>query len=214
MKQALIAFTVVFTTMIWALEKGPEDLIGQKANYKLDKNPKRTTSMLKDGTFLATITHYHPNAEGGPAMEVALDYKFNVAMVGEQKGVENALLDQAYFTPEFLEKLRKEGKYESENFKAIHKGYEDVKTLEGKIYAHTDIIFLYDIRDSKNMTLHSDLASFLAAIVRAETKADIEDMKVLMHVYPGVPVLSAVQIDVSGKYEGMSVKAGADYQSH
>lgn len=189
----------------------PEDLIGQKAFYKLDKNPKRTTTLLKDGNFLATITHYHPEADGGPAMEVALDYKFNVAMVGEQKGVENTLLDHKYFTPEFLEQLRKDGKYESENFKAIHKGYEDVKTLEGKKYSHCDVILLYDIKDSKDVPLRSDLAGFLSTIVRADTKADIQDMKVLMHVYPGLPVLSAAQLDISGVYEGMAVKAGADF---
>jgi len=206
---AVVLFMV--TRLVFA--GGPEDLIGQKAFYKLDKNPKRTTSLLKDGNFLATITQYYPEADGGPAMEVALDYKFNVAMVGEQKGVENTLLDHKYFTPEFLEQLRKDGKYESENFKAIHKGYEDIKTLEGKKYPHCDIILLYDIKDSKDMPLRSDLAGFLSTIVRAETKADIQDMKVLMHVYPGLPVLSAAQLDISGIYEGMSVKAGADFMT-
>lgn len=210
MKSMLMGL-LTFLFSLNCLGQDPGLLVGQKANYKLDKNPKRTTSMLTDGNFLATITKYHPNAEGGPAMEIDLDYQFQVQLMGEQKGVETTLVDHKYFTEEFLNELRTKGKYESENFKAIHQGYKDVKTLQGKFYAHCDVILLYDLKDTQNMPLKSDISGFLATIARTEIHADIKDMKVLMHVYPGVPVLSAVQLDISGKYEGMAVKAGSDY---
>jgi len=211
MKVALLGLVSFLFLSGTGLSQDPDLLIGQKADYKLDKNPKRTTSLLTDGNFLATITKYHPNTDSGPALEVNLDYRFNVQFMGEQKGVESTLVDHKYFTEEFLNELRKNGKYESENFKAIHQGYKDVKTLQGKFYAHCDVIFLYDLKDTQNMPIRSDVSKFLATIVRTDIQADIQDMKVLMHVYPGVPVLSAVQLDISGKYEGMAVKAGADY---
>jgi len=201
-------FTLVLSANLVGAD--PELLVGQKADYKLDKDPKRTTSLLKNGTFEAVIKSYHPNAEGGPAMEVALDYKFDVQMVGEQSGVETGLLDYEYFTEEFLVNLRKNGKYESENFKAVHQGYKDAKTLEGKNYPHCDLIFLYDIKDT---VIRNSLLGFLGSIVQADNHSDIEDLKVLAHVYPGVPVISAVKLDISGKYSGMAIKAGADYQT-
>jgi hypothetical protein len=211
MKSMLISVVCFLFFPFNALSQDPDLLVGQKANYKLDKNPKRTTSLLTDGKFLATIKKYHPDAEGGPAMEVDLDYQFNVQFMGEQKGVESSLVDHKYFTEDFLNELRKNGKYESENFKAVHQGYKDVKTLQGKFYAHCDIILLYDLKDTANMPLKSDLSKFLATIVRTDIQADIQNMKILMHVYPGVPVLSAVQLDISGKYDGMAVKDGADF---
>ncbi len=205
---ALYCFTSFFCAHLFGLD--PDLLVGQKANFKLDKDPKRTTSLLKKGTFQAVIKSYQPQAENGPAMEVALDYRFDVEFMGEQSGVESGLLDYEYFTEDFLVKLRKEGKYESENFKAIHQGFKDAKTLEGKFYPHCDVILLYDIKDS---TLRNSLGSFLATIVQAENQSDIKDMKVLAHIYPGIPVLGAVKIDVSGKHSGMNIKAGADYQT-
>lgn len=213
MKALLISLISALVLSSSVIAYDPGLLVGQKANFKLDKNPKRTTSMLKDGTFLATITSYHPDLSNGPAFDVALDYTFNVQLMGEQKGVENGYIDEEYFTEEFLINLRKNGKYESENFKAIHQGYKNVTTLQGKSYPNCDVILLYDIKDSKDFPLKSHLSGFLAKVGRLETKADIENMKVLMHVYPGVPVLGSVLIDVSGTYEGMAVKAGADYMA-
>jgi len=212
MKTLIIQCLVLgFSFPLWGAD--PEGLVGQKAFYQLDKNPKRTTSLLKDGNFLAVIKRYLPNANHGPAMEVDLNYRFNVQLMGEKTGVETSELDYEYFTADFLEKLRKEGKYESPNFKAIHQGYQDVKTLEGKFYPHCDLVLLYDIKDTLNMELRSGLAHFLASIVDETPKSDVENLKVLAHVYPGIPVLSAVQIDISGKYEGMNIKAGADYKT-
>ncbi|NBT59169.1 hypothetical protein EBT16_10340 [bacterium] len=213
MKLAILGFLLV-SLGAPALAAEPDQLVGQKAHFKLDKNPKRTSSMIKDGTFLGTIKKYHPDTDAGPAMEVTLDYKFNVQWVGDQTGVETGFIDYQYFTPEFLESLRKNKKYESENFKAIHQGYESVKTLSGKSYPNCDIVLLYDIKDTLNNELRSTLSGFLASIVQAKTQADIQDLKVQIRVYPGIPVLGAVQIDVSGKYEGMAVKAGADYEAH
>lgn len=204
-------FMLSLTGLTFATD--PETLVGQKAFYQLDKNPKRTISLLKDGNFLAVIKRYLPHADHGPAMEVDLNYRFNVQLMGEQTGVETSQLDYEYFTKEFLEKLRKEGKYESPNFKAVHQGYKDVRTLEGKLYPQCDVILLYDITDTANMDLRSGLTDFLAGLVDVNPKSDVQDLKVLTHVYPGIPVLSAVQIDISGKYEGMNIKAGADYQT-
>lgn len=211
--KTLILKIVVIALSFPLFSADPESLIGQKAFYKLDKNPKRTTSLLKGGNFLAEIKDYLPQAANGPAFEVDLSYRFYVQLMGEQSGVETSQLDYEYFTSEFLESLRKNGKYESPNFKAIHQGYRDVKTLEGKFYPQCDVILLYDIKDTSLLALRSGVTGFLSKIVGENSQSDVQDLKILVHVYPGIPVLSAVQIDLSGKYEGMNIKAGADYET-
>lgn len=75
------------------------------------------------------------------------------------------------------------------------------------------MVLLYDFKDASTLALHSALSDFLLSIVGPSPQSEIQNLKVLAHIYPGIPVLSAVQIDISGKYEGMNIKAGADYKT-
>jgi hypothetical protein len=40
----------------------------------------------------------------------------------------------------------------------------------------------------------------------------VEDLQIRAHIYAGVPVLSAVKLDLSGVVQGMPAKAGFDYK--
>ncbi len=183
---------------------GGFDPVGQKAHYVLDKDPKRTTSMIKSGTIDVMVTKPLLDA-APPAYEVSVKYKAKISLVGDQEGEQAKAIDAEFFTPEFLEKLRKEGSYIGPNFKAKHQGYADAKNLDGKLYPHCDKILLYDIKDS-------GYADEFTRVFFDLDRFDIENLQIVAHIYAGVPVLGAVKIDASGIYQGMNVKAGGDFQ--
>lgn len=167
------------------------DILGQKARYVLDKDPKRTSSMIQSGKVDASVTQHLATASP-PAYEITLNYQFKIQLMGNQEGTQAEAVDAEFFKPEFLENLRKTGSYEGANFKAKHLGYADAKNLDGKLYQNCDKVLLYDFDT-------------------ADTGEDIQDLQVLVHVYPGLPVLGGAKIDATGKYNGLPVKVGGDY---
>ena len=132
--------------------------------------------------------------------------------MGPYKGTKETQIEKEYFSEEFLENLRKTGHYEGQYFKADHLGYADAKNLDGKFYPHCDKILLYDLKEPATVNFFNELLGTLAD-PEISDREDIQDVKVLAHVYVGVPVLGAVKVDVSGIYQGMAVKAGGDYMA-
>jgi hypothetical protein len=196
--------TAIFFSSLFCFSIHAEELVGQTANYQLDKNPKRTMSMIKSGTVKTSILGFLETTPQGPAYDVEVSYKMNVAMMGLKEGNQKKAFEREFFAPEFLENLRKNGSYEGKYFKAKHQGYADAKNLDGKFYPHCDRVFIYDIQEPP---IFADILAVPLEIDRGK----LEDVKVLAHIYPGIPVLGAVKIDLTGKYSGMSVKAGGDY---
>lgn len=178
-------------------------LVGETANFNLDKDPQRTSSMIKSGTVKTTVVKYIDTEPNGPAYQTNIDYDFRVTLMGNQKGTEEVLAEESFFAPEFLEKLRQTQHYEGQYFKADHKGYADATTLDGHFYPNCDKVYLYDIKDPRRV-----LGKIWATI---SGRADLKDPKILAHVYPGVPVLGGVKLDVAGISSGMKIKFGLDY---
>ena len=83
--------------------------------------------------------------------------------------------------------------------------------MDGHSYPHCDKVLLYDLKTPKNEMETNIFETILLFAVPEEPREDIKKMKVLAHLYPGIPVLGAVQIDLSGDYQGMDVMAGGDY---
>lgn len=197
---ALIGIVFAFA----ALNLTAKDIVGQKADYLLDKDPNRTMKMIKSGTVTASVVNFQESGPTGPTYEVSMDYHFKVSLMGNYDGTQSTNLEEEFFTPQFIENLRKTGHYEGPYFKADHKGYADAKTMDGNFYPHCDKVLLYDL---KNPNPFMDMLAESVGV----TRADLKDGKVLAHIYPGIPVLGAVKIDMSGVSSGMNVKAGGDY---
>jgi hypothetical protein len=208
LKFSLLSFILLFSNA----SKAGIDPLGQSANYKIDTNPKRTSSMLKSGTIKLSVPNEGADQSKGPAYQVKIDYNFNVVMMGPYKGSKVTQIEQEYFTEDFLKNLREKGHYEGQYFKADHLGYADATNLDGKFYPHCDKVLLYDLRDPSDLNLFKDL---LAKMVNPQDgdREDIQDLKVLTHIFTGIPVLGAVKVDVSGVYQGTNVKAGGDYMA-
>lgn len=184
-----------------------KDPLGQVANYDIDKNPARTSSMIKSGTVKVSVVKFNESTSVGPSYDVNIDYKFKISLMGDQNGTEQVAVEKEFFTEEFLIKLRKEKHYEGAYFKADHLGFADAKNMDGKFYPNCDKILLYDMKEPPHAM--TDLLASALDVPRA----DIQDLKALVHIFPGIPVLGGVKIDVSGVYSGMNVKAGGDFNS-
>ena len=218
-----IAKVMLFSALVFgttaAYGRNP---VGEVANYKLDKNSARTSSMIKSGTMETKVTKAIPDAAEGPSYETAISYDFDIQFVGRQKGTELVAVEEEFFTEEFLQKLRTDGAYEGPDFKIKHEGYADARNLDGKFYPRCDKLLFYDIKTDKEdrsgssspvINLALALLSSTADAYGIDPRADIEDLKIRAHVAFGIPVLGAAKIDMSGKSSGMNVKAGADYVS-
>ena len=190
--------------------------VGEKCDYQLDRNAQRTSNLIQSGSLAAEITMRKPDAEGGPAYETKIDYMFRITLIGNRSGTEYVDAPESFFTEEFLQELRRTGHFESPQFKIDHQGFADATTLDGHRFPNCDKLKIYDIDQGDR----SALVEFARAMVRnsvAEenltTEETIEDLVLHAHVFYGVPVLGAVKLDVSGKYSGINIKAGADYKT-
>jgi hypothetical protein len=159
----------------------------------------------------ATVTMALPNHPDGPAYETSLDYDFVLQFIGRRQGNETMAVPAAYFTPEFMTELRRTGQYQTPQFKVRHRGYAHARNMDGNVYSNCDKIEIYDIQQA------SPAADLARQLLRTDAGmpefAEIEDLVILAHVKEGMPVLGAVKLDVSGVYEGVRVKAGADYEA-
>lgn len=208
--QHAISVFLSFLITFPLLGAGP---LGQIARYQVDHDSSRTSSMIQDGTVVAAVTEYNEKAQGGPAYQVTVDYDFHILLAGDQHGTQNTWLDAQYFTQAFLDKLRKDGQYSGPNFKATHQGYEDATNLDGHFYPHCDKVLLYDLKQRGQQSPFAFFEEILELAAPSEERGDIQNLHALAHIYPGIPVLGAVKLDLSGVYNGLPVKAGGDYQA-
>lgn len=181
--------------------------LGEEANYRIDKNAKRTSSMIQKGTALATVPEYLEKTPNGPSFRVDLAYDFDLGFWGKYNGTQSTVIEEEFFRESFLEEIRQKGSYQGKYFNAKHNGYADAKNLDGKFYPHCDLLLLTDLKKPEDLWLVQD--GFTSPLKRR--RGELKDMKLLLHISAEVPVLWAAKLDLSGNYQGMPVKAGGDY---
>ncbi len=187
------------------------DPTGERADYVLDHDAARTSSLVQDGSMTGVVNG--PSADG-LTYEVQLDYNFKLRLLGNQAGTEHMPIDNAYFTPEFMEQLRISGEYTGAKFKVRWLNFEDARTLDRHFYPHCDRILIYDIDAKADLPLVRVAQGLLIGAAGGPTPdAQLDDMEIRADIFYGVPVLGAVKLDITGKYSGLDVKAGADYKA-
>jgi len=190
----------------------PRDPIGEKANYQLDKNGSRTTSMVTTGSAKASVTEFIPDHEQGPSYNVNLDYDITVQFYGRQTGTAKWAFAEDFFDPDFMARLRETGTYETPDYKMRHEGYADVRNLDGGVYPHCDKVLIYDVKIPDKHKLEQIIYGAAGFNPTAMGNPPVEDLQIRAHIFAGVPVLSAVKLDLSGVVQGMPAKAGFDYK--
>lgn len=215
MKLSLVLFACfICASLAQAQSIDKRDPLGEKAHYIVDKNSERTSSMVQSGTLDASVTKFLPDAEGGPAYEVAMDYNFKIIMIGNKTGRMLMEFPKEFFEEGFLEKLREDGEYTAPKFKMKHLGFKDAVNLDGRHYDHCDYVYVYDIVLSQSqLEIMSDIvgSALRAQGIDVSTTGSFENLEVWVHAKEGIPVLGGVKVDMKGKYEGQPFKVGSDY---
>ncbi len=203
---------ICFLTLSFSVSAGV-DPIGQTASYKAVKG-SRTSSMVKSAVAEVTVASFvNTPEEGSPHYVMKADYEADIRLYGRHSGTELIDVPDYYFTPEFIEKIRQDGTYEAPDFKVKHLGYENA-TNGNRSYQDCDHLYFYDIKTEKTPSMFNFfIAAAFGKTPDSLSSSDIQDLKVYAKVKAGIPVLGAVQIDISGKYQGIAAKAGFDYVS-
>lgn len=211
-RELVVAAAVVLSVGFTPNKALPRDPLGEAAQYQLDRNGARTTSMIQSGTASTTVSEFQPNNTNGPSYRIDLEYDLSVQFYGRQKGLEKLLFPQEFFDEAFMEQLRGTGYYESPNFKLRHQGMGDARTLDGGVYPNCDKILMYDVvfPDSKGF----EALIYAAAGIdpNSDSKPGIENLKINAYLFHGIPALGAVKLDISGVVQGMNIKIGFDYK--
>ena len=211
-------FLVVLSFFVFgsvsALAEMQRDPMGETADYALDKNGARTSSLITKGFGEGIVDQFLPNHENGPSYGVLVSYELVVKLQGTKKGSMRFIFPDEYFTPQFMPDLRKNGTFETSDYKMKHEGMGSTTTLDGGDYKDCDKVMMYDIKDPDSLGFSALLAA--AAGYSEEDlrtgRAEIQDLVIRTYIHPSVKVLGAAKLDISGKVSGVSVKVGLDYK--
>jgi len=190
---------------------------GEIAKYKLVKTSERTSDIIQKGAIELTGGAFKPKEGTQGSFEVSLAYDLKVMFAGRLKGKKSFQVPGEFFTPEFMERLRKEGTIDQGIFKLKHLAIEDVETRT-KTYAACDKVLAYDVKMEMVPTFDSLINETFGAAYLSNIEDPI-DVKLgsakkvegIFYISSEVPVMGAVKIDVSGIVQGIFIKAGFDY---
>ena len=179
------------------------DPVGEFASYQLDRHRSRTSSLITGGKFKAQVVAKNDGDGGEEAFQTVLHYELRLGFFARKSGFVGLDIPAEYFSPGFMEKLRNEGIYKTDQLTIRHLGRGDVRTGNGMLYKDADRIEIFDIATEQNYDDGIDSYS--------SGGSALENLAVTAAIYPGIPVLGAVKIDVTGYYQGKRIRAGADY---
>lgn len=208
-----VAVVAAVLTLAPAALADVRDPVGETASYEVVQSSSRTSSMIQGGSMDTAITSFDRAHPDGPMYDLEIDWTLRLRLLGTKRGSRGVEVPEVYFTPEFMRDLRVNGEYAGPTFRVRHLGFADVRNADGASYANCDKILIYDIEESANEALIDVARNFLVFEDGVAASDDIEDLEITAHIKEGVPVLGAVRIDITGKYQGQRVKAGADYET-
>jgi hypothetical protein len=202
--------TILFTSSMSAVFANP---VGEKANYVLDKSSGRTSGMVASGTAATLVKDFQPGHPSGPSYGVDISFDVMIKLHGREQGTTNWIVPESFFTPKFMEDLRATGHYESSDYKMKYEGRADATTLDGTKYVGCDKVYFYDVK----IPADSGLRSMIAATMGlenddVEVENAIQNLELRAHMYPGIPALTAVKLDLAVKSQGVNLKFGFDYK--
>ncbi|MCX6117614.1 MAG: hypothetical protein NT027_08740 [Proteobacteria bacterium] len=212
-KTTLIALTSlasawIATTSFSATFRDP---LNETAHFQLDKSSDRTSRLVSKGTIDNTVSRIILDANGN-SYGVTMDYDVSMKVTGSFKDSFEMVFPENFFTPNFIENLRRSGLYTSKDYKIKYEGQSNASTQDGKEYPNSDVLLIYDISVDAFAGL-SDLLTAAAGFDPSNKDLPMTDMKIKAHVFQGIPALSAVKLDLTGKIKGVPSKLGFDYVS-
>jgi hypothetical protein len=212
LKVSAMFLTVCLATV--AMGNDRRDPVGEVAKYKLDKSGGRTSMAVSKGAISTTVARTIDD-QNGKSYGVKIDYDVTLKITGSFKDSFEMVFPENFFTPDFIDNLRNSGSYVSDQYKITYDGQADASNSDGRVFPKADLLTIYDIKVDGEKGLYRLLciaAGFDPDEVSVEKALPMANMKIKAHVYQGIPALSSVKLDLSGKIKGIPTKLGFDLE--
>lgn len=184
--------------------------IGEIAEYNLNGSSDRTSWLIRSGEGKATVAEYRDHETLGPSYVVSIDYSFEVRFMGRKSGNIGLLVPVAMFEDQFYDDLKNTHPVDLGAFNVDYEGMSSARDNENNAYNECMMIRLFDI-DPSYKPLVGPTPTTTLLWHNSSGPGSIEDLELNLKTHATVPVLRAVQIDISGKARGFDFYAGLDY---
>lgn len=155
--------------------------------YTVVSNLDRTSPLIEYGSVNIAVSE---NLNDNQNFEAKLKYVVGVRGFGKVDGTTKLEVPNDYFTEDFLTELRQTGFYQGENFKIAYRGVTTAYDLNGNAFPQADILHFYDIESQSN---------------------DVINPTITARVKLGASRFGAIQLDLKGRWKGLRIKIGADF---
>lgn len=216
MKTILFSLFAIASSLSFA-SRNP---IGERASYVLNDSSERSSWVIKSGRADAKIVRYAEDAEYGPGYILEINYDMDVRLKGKQRGTISLLVPDEVFNDSFMNELSGEHPRSYGTFDVDYLGTTTARDANDRSYNRCGKVKIFNV--SPNYTprrmshgirvLGHESINFDEAGNRISAIA-FEDLEIILKVHPSLPVLGAVQLDVSGVAFGISFTAGFDFKS-
>lgn len=186
------------------------DLIGERANYKLDSSSDRSSWLIKRGEAKAAVTEYRVDEKFGPGYVITINYDLDIRFYGKQTGTIALLVPELVFGDQFYPDLIATHPIKMGGFDIDYEGMSSATDSASNSY---DQCFMTRIFNIDPKYYPKDMTSGAVLVLWQKHQgllSDIEELEIKLKVHPSVPVLGAVQIDISGMSTGIDFSAGLD----
>lgn len=219
MKKALLCLGLVFSISIWAdnsiepilailTDPPATSPVGENADYVLNDSSERSSWIIKNGKADATVKSYQASGPFGPGYVVEISYDLSVRFKGRQQGTIGLLVPEQIFAANFINELAANHPMSFGSFDLDYHGEASAKDANDRLYNPCSKTRIFNINsNNRPNTSHTN-----GVYVLYSMGDEIENLEVKMKVHDSVPVVGAVELDVSGKASGISFKAGFDYK--
>lgn len=179
--------------------------VDESASYMRNSSLSRTSLIIRHATGSLTVMET-PNGMECAGVVVKMDYDLDVLVKGKQVG------DMGLCVPTVLfQNLTRAGKMSYGAFDLTTQGTASATDANGTTYENCSVVLADNVNPKYEPTMGSSDKAKVLWINHRGSIEWVKDLKISFKSHPDVPVVGAVQIDVSGvSNNGVSFKVGLD----
>lgn len=186
------------------------DPIGEVASYILNDSNDRTSWLIRDGEGQSSVVELREDPKLGPVYLVNIEYSFDVLFAGNHNGVIGLLVPVTMFEEQFYEDLKTTHPVNMGSFKVDYLGMARGRDNENNTYDQCMKIRLFDV-DQNYRPIRTEPRVHIISHESTGSLNDVENLVLNFKKHATIPVLGAVEIDISGKARGIDFRVGLDF---
>jgi hypothetical protein len=190
---------------------GVANPIGQTASYQLSDDGDRTSWMIQDGQGLGTVVEFRNDPRIGPAYVVSIEYSLDVVFRGTKQGTIGLLVPATMFEDQFYQSLKLTHPVNVGPFHVDYLGMSQATDNEENTYDQCMVIKFFNLNPVYRPIINNSNIEVLWHESEG-TLGNIDDVVLTFKRHSTIPVLGAVEFDMSGTVKGVSLKAGFNFQ--